>query len=61
MGILSVVKEDVEKLVNEGFDNEYIFKSVGMDKNIIGYIISYLKAQKLKNNSKINTKINKGG
>lgn len=62
MGILSVVKDDVEQLVNEGFSNEYIFKSVGMDKSIIEYIINYVKDQQNKNSTKINNRDNnKGG
>lgn len=61
MGILSVVKTDVEELVKGGFSNEYISRSVGVEKSIIDYIVNYVKPQ-AKNSLKINNKdSNKGG
>ena len=54
MGILSVVKTDVEKLVKEGCSNEYISKSVGYDLNIIEYIVSYIRKESTINNREPN-------
>lgn len=62
MGILSVVKTDVEELVKSGYDDNYISKAVGLDLNVIGYIINYVKEQNKDNSIKINNRdVNKGG
>lgn len=61
MGILSVVKSDVEELVHAGYPDEYISKSIGMDLSLIEYIIKYIRQENEKS-SKINNKgkYNKG-
>ena len=56
LGILSVVKSDVEELLKGGFSNEYISKSVGIDRNMIDYIVSVIKEPERKKSPKINTK-----
>lgn len=55
MGILSVIKTDVEQLVKEGCSNEYISKSVGYDLNMIEYIVSYVKKE-LSSSKELNKK-----
>jgi hypothetical protein len=62
LGILSVVRSDVEELVKEGFSNDYISKSVGIERNVIEYIIRYVREQQTKKSPRINNKdSNKGG
>lgn len=62
MGILSAVKNDVEDLVREGFTDQYITKSVGIESNVLKYMINFFREQQVKNSNKINTKDgNKGG
>lgn len=58
MGILSVVKSDVEELVKGGFDKEYISKSVGIELSLIEYIMKYMADtdKTIKINSKETTK-----
>lgn len=46
MGILKSVSLDIEDLIEQGFSDDYIAKSVGMDKNIIQYIIEYFRKEK---------------
>lgn len=62
MGILSAVRNDVEDLVKEGFTDQYIAKSVGIESNVLKYMINFFREQQVKNFNKINTKDgNKGG
>lgn len=62
MGILSAVKNDVEDLVKEGFTDQYITKSVGIESNVLKYMINFFREQQVKNSNKINNKdSNKGG
>lgn len=58
MGILSVVKNDVEDLINYGYDNFYISKSVGMELPTIEHIIKYVREQQKQDNKikKLNNK-----
>lgn len=56
MGILSVIKNDVEDLIYYGYDNYYISKSVGMELPTIEHIIKYTR-EKQKQDNKLN-KIN---
>ncbi len=46
MGILKSVSLDIEDLIEQGFSDDYIAKSVGMDKSIIQYIIEYFRKEK---------------
>lgn len=55
MGILSVIRSDVEELVKAGYPNDYISKSVGLDISMINYIVNYVTKQQEKP-SKINSK-----
>jgi hypothetical protein len=59
MGILSVIKTDVEDLVQAGYPDEYISKSVGMDLSIIQYIIQQVRKQEKEKAPKINSKDNR--
>lgn len=62
MGILSAVKNDVEDLVKEGFTDQYITKSVGIESSVLKYMINFFREQQVKNSNKINNKdSNKGG
>mgnify|MGYP006286340731 CR=1 FL=1 len=62
MGILSVVKSDVEELVKNGYDNDYISKSVGIELSLIEHIIKYVTEQNTDKTIKINNKdTTKGG
>lgn len=54
MGILSVIKSDVEQLVKQGYDNNYISKSVGVEQSLIDYIIRYIGKESI--NTKGETK-----
>lgn len=45
MGILSVIKSDVEELVKSGYPDFYISKSVGVDPSILKSIINYVRSQ----------------
>jgi len=58
MGILSVVKEDVEQLVKIGFNDKEIEKSVGIDLSSIGYLIKHFR-ETVSSEKNINTKVNK--
>lgn len=58
MGILSVVKEDVEQLVKIGFNDKEIEKSIGIDLSSIGYLIKYFR-ETVSSEKNINTKVNK--
>lgn len=55
MGILSVVKTDVEELVQAGYPDDYISKSVGIDLSVIEYIIAYIRKQEKDKSPKTNT------
>lgn len=59
MGILSVVKEDVEQLVKFGFNDKEIEKSVGIELSSIGYLIKYFRENVVDSEKNINTKVNK--
>jgi hypothetical protein len=59
MGILSVIKTDVEELVHAGYPDEYISKSVGIDLNMIEYIIQYIRQQEKEKSPRINNKDSK--
>ena len=56
MGILKVIADDIEHLVDMGYDDKEISVSVGMDKNIIQYMIDYVRNQKrnIENNNRKN-------
>lgn len=59
MGILKTVSIDIEVLVEQGFSDDYIAKSVGMDKSLIQYIIEYFRKEKkifYESSNKINRK-----
>ena len=59
MGILKAISSDIEELVNEGFSDDYIEKSVGIDRCAIQYVIDYFRNEKkLSTKEKINTKSN---
>lgn len=45
MSILKPISDDVEQLVQAGFDDFYISKSVGVDISSIEYIIRYFRKQ----------------
>lgn len=45
MGIYSAISKDVEELVKSGYDDKYIFISVGDDSNVLTYIINYFRKQ----------------
>lgn len=59
MGILKTVSIDIEVLVEQGFSDDYIAKSVGMDKSLIQYLIEYFRKEKKifhESSNKINRK-----
>jgi hypothetical protein len=58
LGILSVVKSDVEELIKSGFDKNYISKSVGIELSMIEHIVKYVTEtdKKIKINKKESTK-----
>ena len=59
LGILKAISSDIEELVNEGFSDDYIEKSVGIDRCAIQYVIDYFRNEKkLSTKEKINTKSN---
>lgn len=60
MGILSSIRLDVEDLVKEGYPDDYIAKSVGIDKTILQHIIDYVR-QNLEVECPFNNKINNRG
>lgn len=43
MGILSTVSVDIEQLVKIGYTDDEIAKAVGMDINIIKFVIDYIR------------------
>lgn len=45
MGILRPIAEDVKVLVQDGFDDYYICKSVGVDFSKINHIIKYFRKE----------------
>ncbi len=45
MGILTPISGDVEQLIQAGYDDFYISKSVGIDISVIEYIIKYFRKQ----------------
>lgn len=57
MGILSVVKEDVEQLVKYGLNDREIEKSVGIELSSIGYLIKYFRENVVDSDKNINTKV----
>lgn len=57
MGILSVVKEDVEQLVKYGLNDMEIEKSVGIELSSIGYLIKYFRENVVDSDKNINTKV----
>lgn len=57
MGILSVVKEDVEQLVKYGLNDKEIEKSIGIELSSIGYLIKYFRENIVDSDKNINTKV----
>lgn len=45
MGILKPISDDVDQLVQAGFDDYYICKSVGVDFLVLEYIIQHFRKQ----------------
>lgn len=45
MGILKPISDDVEQLVQAGFDDYYICKSVGVEFPVLEYIIKHFRKQ----------------
>lgn len=46
MGILKAVSVDIEDLVKMGYTDTEISKSVGLDKNVIQYIIDHFRDER---------------
>ena len=64
MGILKAISNDVEELILQGYSDDYIERSVGVDKSTIQYMIDYLRKElKVSNKYNINIRGNptKGG
>lgn len=45
MSILKPISDDVDQLVQAGFDDYYICKSVGMEFSVLENIIQYFRKQ----------------
>ena len=59
MGILKSIASDVEELVDLGYSDKEISVSVGMDKNVIQFMIDYFRNEKKynkDNQQKLNTR-----
>lgn len=53
MGLLKAISHDIEELVKSGKSDDYISKSVGLDLNLIKYIIDYFRNTQDKSDSKL--------
>lgn len=56
MGILKAISNDVEELILQGYSDDYIERSVGVDKSTIQYMLSYLRKELKTKEGNINKK-----